>query len=180
MMLTPIWDHLITKSTKNPLVDDTTRFTHKGEFSVQLTINGPIHQISKSFWEKGSIGKIDMENECSCMQLYNITIGGSLVHRTEDHFNDPEHRLDCSDFVELLGENRSAEAKEHMEKPWTTISWGCSLQKYLVCDDVFPKTTNNWLKKRFFPFQRCNFISFYVKNIESIWKWPPTPLNSSW
>lgn len=70
--------------------------------------------------------------------------------------------------------------REHMEKPGTTISWGCSLQKYLVCDDVFPKTTNNWLKKRFFPFQRCNFISFYVKNIESIWKWPPTPLNSSW
>ena len=29
----------------------------------------------------------------------------------EDHFNDPNHRLDCSDFVELLGENRSAESK---------------------------------------------------------------------
>lgn len=56
--------------------------------------------------------------------------------------------------------------REHMEKPGTTISWGCSLQKYLVCDDVFPKTTNNWLKKRFFPFQRCDFISCYVKNTE--------------
>lgn len=55
-----------TKSTKKPLVDDTTRFTNNGGslFSSPSTDQSP--------------------------------------PEPEDHFNDPNHRLDCSDFVELL------------------------------------------------------------------------------